>query len=78
MDKERAQTILSRVIEKNKKEERVIISQSNNIVPNPHNGITSKTAEFIDSINDEQTMAKIVDEISDRAIKLIKRVDENV
>lgn len=75
MNKERAQEILKEVLEENQKKQQVIITQSNNDVLIPHNGVTSKTADFIDSLSNNQTMKEVINEISDKAVDLINRID---
>lgn len=77
MTEERAREILEEVLKEEEAKQEIIVKQIG-VTPPTHNGVTSKTASFIESLKDETTMKKIVDELSDDVVKFIKSVQEDV
>lgn len=62
MDTKRAKKLLDEVLMKNKQKQQVCLTQTKESTS--HNGIKSKNADFIDSLNDSKIMEQVVKELS--------------
>ena len=70
MDKITAQQILEEIIQQNKQQQQVIVTHLYSSEP-AHNGMSDKTAKFIDSLQCDNKMAQVVDELSGNVANLI-------
>lgn len=75
MDKNTAKQILNEVIQQDKKQQQVIITQLHSSEP-PHNGMSDKTAHFIDSLQSADKMAQVVDELSNNVASLLASMEK--
>lgn len=69
MDKQTAEKILTEILEENLKKQQIIITQPT--AQPPHNGTNSKIADFLNSLDDESIMQKVVEETSRETAKLV-------
>ena len=75
MDKTTAKQILEEIIQQDKEQQQVIVTQLHSSEP-PHNGMSDKTAHFIDSLQSTDKMTQVVDELSNNVINLLESVDK--
>ena len=75
MDKATARQILEEVIQQDKNQQQVIITQLHSSEP-PHNGMSERTASFIDSLQSADKMAEVVDELSDNVVNLLASMEK--
>lgn len=70
MDKSTAKRILEQIIQQDKEQQQVIVTHLHSSEP-PYNGMSDKTAKFIDSLQCNDKMKQVVDELSDNVANLI-------
>ncbi len=70
MDTKRAKKLLDEVLMKNKQKQQVCLTQTKESTS--HNGIKSKNADFIDSLNDSKIMEQVVKEMAKDVNNLVR------
>ncbi len=73
MTSEKAKQIVQEVLENKKKEQKIVVTIPKDSSSIPHNGTSSKTSAFLDSLKDKKEMAKLIDKTSNMVKSSIEK-----